>query len=128
MGGFSFSIDVSVWDTFGNATERLENDLNAKSNNFKNFVLLDRSSDLFQDFEGEQITYSCEVYKYIFDEDGEILESYSKDYEGIPVYVTDIYFDHDGYYWDISFESPIESYETNQREFEHILKTFKILD
>ena len=113
---------VEVYDTRNsptvsyNANGRLENDI-VDNAEWENFELLERLPVTVSGMEGELIAYVVDWFIPIPRGEGPLLQ-----------YHQAVYFDHNGLIWVIEATAEMGMVDQVKADFEHILKTFKIMD
>lgn len=123
-----FSVDVYEAGRIGNpdAEAALESDITriATHEYYSDFEILDRSSVSIAGVQGEQCVFSYCYREAIpdVDDEGPFLK--------LPVImiVRCVYFDYNGFIWEIWLQSTEGFAEEDKAHFEHILETFTILD
>jgi hypothetical protein len=98
------------------AQERIEKTI-IGNQSWENFELLERSSVMVSEIEGERITYLVDRLMPLPVEDGRNLD-----------YIRAVYFDHNDLIWVIEAICDEEISEITKFEFDHIVQTFKILE
>lgn len=111
---------VGWWSSYPDAKATLEADILWSADTFEDYQILERSPVSVAGVEGEQV-----ISSYTAEHDDPHADYFMK--EGLTVN-RDIYFDHNGFIWEITMMSIEEMAEADEAVWEHILKTFKILD
>jgi hypothetical protein len=119
-GTSSISIYISNYKVeYGesySASDRIEKVLAGEAK-WAHFKLLERSPVIVSSVEGELVEYLVDRLMPIPIEDGKYLEYYCS-----------VYFDHNGFTWEITAHCIKEIKEQVKADFDHIISTFKILE
>ena len=123
--GYAQSINIliiKISPEHPNASAEVESTIAEKKRRYHDFVLLERSFTSVDGIPAEQIVWSFGA--------GSSSTSLPKATVITPTLVRDVYFEHDGFIWNIGVSSrPLQNEaEQAKADFEHILQTFKILD
>ncbi len=98
------------------ARTTLESDISYHSESAKDFRILEQSSLIIAGVDGELLVTSY------------FPKGQFGGFSEIQIMVRSVYFDYDGSIWEITMISSEEFAETARADFEHLLKTFQILE